>query len=262
MQFMKKDTMLIIFAFLGVIIFVLLLLPIANVLLITSPSSFLNAFFSPDVEESIILSFYTAAVATMIAVIFGTPLAYLLARYDFPFKKVIDSSLELPILLPHTVAGIALLTIFGESGIIGNILLPFGIRFIDTIFGIIVAQLFVSAPFYIKTVEESFSEIDSRYYYVARTLGAKPFKAFLYIELPLAFRSMITGSILCWARAISEFGAVIILAYYPPIAPVLIYQKFVLFGLSAALPITAVLIVVTLVIFALIKFIQLKESEE
>ena len=250
--------MLILFMMLGMIIFLFMFLPVINVILSTSYTDFFTALMNRDVQYAIFLSFYTAAVATIAAFVLGTPLAYILARKDFPFKKFIDSIIDIPILLPHTVAGIALLTLFGERGILGALFLQFGIRFIDTIFGIIIAQLFVSAPFYIKTVRESFEDIDPRYHNVARTLGATPSKAFLQIELPLAFHSILTGSILCWARAISEFGAVIILAYYPPVAPVLIYQQFVLYGLSAALPTTAVLIILTLVIFAILKYVQSK----
>lgn len=262
---MKKrpiPLMLVLFMILGAIIFLFMFLPVINVILATSHPDLIGAFMNKEVQYSIILSFYTAAIATIAAFIFGTPLAYILARKEFPLKKVVDSAIDIPILLPHTVAGIALLTLFGEHGPLGAIFLQFGIRFIDTIFGIIIAQLFVSAPFYIKTVRESFKEIDPKYYNVARTLGASPSKAFLEIEFPLVFHSIITGGILCWARAISEFGAVIILAYYPPIAPVLIYQYFVLYGLRAVLPITSVLIILTLIIFAIIKYIQSKSPRE
>jgi len=136
------------------------------------------------------------------------------------------------------------------------------IRFIDTIFGIIIAQLFVSSPFYIKTVRESFEKIDPRYHNVARTLGATPSKAFVKVEFPLAAHSMVSGAILCWARAISEFGAVIILAYYPPIASILIYQRFVSYGLSSALPVTTLLIFVTVIIFVIIRLVQTRFQEE
>ncbi|MEQ9715334.1 MAG: ABC transporter permease [Candidatus Asgardarchaeia archaeon] len=262
MQTRRVSLMLISFMTLGLIIFLFLFLPVVNVLLVTSPHAFIDALLDYEVQYSIFLSFYTAAIATLLAFIFGTPLAYILARKDFPLKRIVDSIIDIPILLPHTVAGIALLTLFGESGPIGAILSSYGIHFIDTIFGIIVAQMFVSAPFYIKTVRESFQEIDPRYHHVARTLGAKPSKAFLYIELPMATHSIITGCILSWARAISEFGAVIILAYYPTTAPVLIYKRFILFGLSAVIPITSVLIVITLIIFAIVKYIQLKGTKE
>ena len=258
----KKNSMLILFMITGFLMFLFLLLPIVNVVLITSPHSLIGAFFDPQVQFSIFLSFYTAGIATLVAFLLGTPLAYVLARSNFKFKETIDSLIDVPLLLPHTVAGIALLTVFGEAGVLGQMFNTINIRFIDTIFGIIVAQLFVSAPFYIKTVRESFEKIDPRYHNVARTLGANPSQAFAKIEFPLATHSMISGAILCWARAISEFGAVIILAYYPPIASILIYQRFVSYGFSSALPVTTLLVFITVVIFIIIKVIQSKLQEE
>jgi len=258
----NQSFMLFFFMVIGFIMFLFLLSPIVNVILITSGPSLVSAFFDSQVQFSIFLSFYTAGVATLIAFLLGTPLAYVLARKNFPFKETIDSLIDIPILLPHTVAGIALLTLFGEAGILGQLFKSLNIRFIDTIFGIIIAQLFVSSPFYIKTVRESFEKIDPRYHNVARTLGASPSQAFFKIEFPLATHSMVSGAILCWARAISEFGAVIILAYYPPIASILIYQRFVSYGLSSALPVTTLLIFVTVVIFIAIRVVQSRFQEE
>jgi len=258
----NQSFMLLFFMVIGFVMFLFLQFPIVNVILITSSSSLVSAFFDPQVQFSIFLSFYTAGIATLIAFLLGTPLAYVLARRNFPFKETIDSLIDIPILLPHTVAGIALLTLFGEAGILGQLFKSVNIRFIDTIFGIIIAQLFVSSPFYIKTVRESFEKIDPRYHNVARTLGATPSKAFVKVEFPLAAHSMVSGAILCWARAISEFGAVIILAYYPPIASILIYQRFVSYGLSSALPVTTLLIFVTVIIFVIIRLVQTRFQEE
>jgi len=251
-----KEGMLLSFVVLGSISFLFLVIPVVNVFLNTPLDEILKAILDESVQNSIMLSFYTAALTTVFAFLFGTPLAYILARKNFPLKGLVDSFIDIPILLPHTVAGIALLTVFGGSGFLGEIFSYLGVKFVDTILGILVAQVFVSIPFYIKTVRESFEKIDYRYYKVARTLGATPFRAFFEVEFPLSFHSMVSGAILCWARALSEFGAVIVLSYHPPIAPVLIYQRFVLQGLKATLPITSLLIILTVVIFLIMRKIQ------
>jgi len=248
--------MMVSFIVLGSVSFLFLVIPVVNVFFNAPLDEIVKSLLDEDVQNSILLSFYTAALTTVFAFIFGTPLAYILARKDFPLKGVIDSFIDIPILLPHTVAGIALLTVFGSSGFLGRIFSHLGIGFVDTVLGILVAQIFVSVPFYIKTVRESFEKVDYRYYKVARTLGATPFRAFFEVEFPLSAHSMVSGAILCWARALSEFGAVIILSYHPPIAPVLIYQRFVLRGLKATLPVTSLLIILTVVIFLVMRKIQ------
>ena len=128
-----------------------------------------------------------------------------------------------------------------------------GIYFVDTLWGIVLAQFFVSAPLLIKSALVSFRSIDDAIIKVARSLGASPLRVFADIELPLAMRGINTGAILCWMRAISEFGAVIILTYYPYTAPVLIFIKFTTEGLRASKPISALLVLITLVIFLAIK---------
>ena len=198
------------------------------------------------VWESIFLTSYAALSSTLIAVIFGTPLAYLLARTDFYGKSVIEGFVDLPVIIPHTVAGIALLAVFGSTGLIGSFS---PIKFVDALPGIVVAMLFVSAPFYINTAREGFQNIDLRLEQVARTLGASPGKVFFTISLPLTWRHLAAGALMSWARAISEFGAIVIIAYYPMVAPTLIYDRFLTSGLAASRPIAVILILFCLLIF-------------
>lgn len=253
---MKRDILTISFIFSSAIILFMLIFPILNLILSTPVTDLISAATDNEVILSIYLSLITSTIATIIAFLLGTPLAYLLARKDFYGKNFIDSILDLPILIPHTVAGIALLALFGPRGIIGRPLSELGIYFIDTIYGIIVAMLFVSAPLYIKAAKEAFESINPNLFKVARSLGASPVRAFFTIDFSLAMRGIFTGATLCWARALSEFGAVIILAYYPYTAPVIIFKRFTTWGLSASKPISALLLIITLGIFLFLRFLR------
>ncbi len=244
------------FMFFSAVIFLFFLLPIVNVIIQNPISVLVETIMDKEVQASIFMSFLSATITTIITVMLGTPLAYLLAKKEFREKSFIDSLIDLPVLIPHTVAGIALLTILAPNTFIGRPLSELGIRFLDTVFGIVAAQTFVSAPLYIKTVKEVFADVDPSLEKAARTLGASPSKVFAKVDLPLAERGMLTGAILCWARAISEFGAVIILAYYPYTAPVLIFVRFMSEGLAASRPIAAWLMMLTFAIFACLKALQ------
>ena len=164
------------------------------------------------VLDSLRLSALTSTFTLVIAVIVGTPLAYLLARRQFPGKFAVDLLLDLPIVLPPTVAGVALLVALGRRGVVGEQLDAAGFDVAFTTAAVVLAQLFVSAPFYIRTVKAGFEEVEPLYEGVAWTLGASPFRTFWRVTLPLAWPSIVAGAILCWARALSELGATLIFA--------------------------------------------------
>jgi molybdate transport system permease protein len=164
------------------------------------------------VLDALYLSAVTSTFTLIVAVATGTPLAYLLARRDFPGKFIVDMLIDLPIVLPPTVAGVALLVAFGRRGVIGEYLDDAGINIAFTTTAVVLAQLFVSAPFYIRTAKAGFESVEPVYEGVASTLGASPLRAFWRITLPLAWPSLVAGAILCWARALSELGATLIFA--------------------------------------------------
>jgi molybdate transport system permease protein len=167
---------------------------------------------SPLVVDALRLSAITSTITLLIALACGTPLAYLLARREFPGKAVIDVLVDLPIVLPPTVAGVALLVTLGRRGVIGEDLDAAGINIAFTTTAVILAQTFVSAPFYIRTAKAGFEAVTPTYEGVASTLGASPWRTFLRVTLPLARPSIVAGAILCWARALSELGATLIFA--------------------------------------------------
>jgi molybdate transport system permease protein len=158
------------------------------------------------------LSAVTSTIALVLAVVFGTPLAYLLARRDFPGKTLVDLLIDLPIVLPPTVAGVALLVAFGRRGVLGGRLDDVGLDVAFTTTAVVLAQVFVSAPFYIRTVKAGFEAVSPQFEGVAATLGAGPMRVFWRVVLPLAWPSVLAGAILCWARALSELGATLVFA--------------------------------------------------
>jgi len=167
---------------------------------------------SSIVLESLRLSAITSTVTLAVAVLLGTPLAYVLARYTFPGKIFVDLLIDLPIVLPPTVAGVALLVALGRRGSIGAYLDDWGLAVGFTTAAVVLAQLFVSAPFYVRTVKAGIEAVDPTLERVAWTLGGSELRTFLRVTLPLAWPSIVAGAILCWARALSELGATLIFA--------------------------------------------------
>ena len=171
-----------------------------------------NNLTSDMVVHAMRLSAITSTISLALAIIFGTPVAYLLARRSFPGKIVIDLLVDLPIVLPPTVAGVALLVAFGRRGVLGEHLDTAGIELAFTGIAVVLAQLFVSAPYYIRTVKAGFESVSPEYEGVGATLGASPLRIFYRIVLPLSWPSVVAGAILCWARGLSELGATLIFA--------------------------------------------------
>ncbi len=171
-----------------------------------------DSITSSLVIDALKLSAITSTITLVIVIVFGTPLAYLLARRSFPGKMLIDLLVDLPIVLPPTVAGVALLVAFGRRGVLGPEIRSFGIELAFTTTAVVLAQTFVSAPYYIRTVKTGFANVDEQYEGVAATLGASPLRIFWRIVLPLSWPSVLAGAILCWARALGELGATLIFA--------------------------------------------------
>jgi molybdate transport system permease protein len=171
-----------------------------------------NNLTSSIVVKAMKLSAITSTISLLLTIVFGTPVAYLLARRSFPGKMVVDLLVDLPIVLPPTVAGVALLVAFGRRGTFGPLLQSAHIELAFTSTAVVLAQLFVSAPYYIRTVKAGFESVDPQYEGVAATLGASPLRIFRSVFLPLSWPSLVAGAILCWARALSELGATLVFA--------------------------------------------------
>lgn len=235
-------------------------LPLIQLLTAPSLKMLADAILDKDVLNSIILSLSAAAVAALISFVLGTPLAYLLARYEFRGKRLVEGIIDLPIIIPHPVVGIAILSVTGRNHWFGQILTELGIRVMGSVTGIITVMTFVAIPFYIKAAKEGFDSISPRLENVSRSLGASMMSTFFRITFPLAWRSMLAGIIMASARAISEFGAVVIVAYHPMIAPVMIFERFESYGLKYSQPVAVWLIGICLILFLALRILTTRQK--
>ena len=209
-----------------------------------------------ELRGAIALTATTATGATLFAIAGGTPIAYLLARRRFPGRALLAAVLDLPLIVPHTVAGIALLVVLGRATPLGAALLAFGLRVTGSAFGIVCAMFFVAAPLYVSAARETFVRVDRRYEAVARTLGDSAWGAFRRVTLPLSLRGLLAAALVMWARAVSEFGAIVVLTYNPKVVSVLSYDRFTSLGLAGVLPVAAVLVLLALVPLAVLRSLR------
>ena len=213
-----------------------------------------------ELRDALLLTATTATVATILGVAGATPLAYLLARRAFPGRAIVSALMDLPLVIPHPVAGIALLLVLGRGSPIGGALYAAGMRVAGSPTGIVLAMLFVSGPLYVSAARETFARIDPRYESVARTLGDDAWRAFRRVTLPLSLRGLTAAAVVMWARAVSEFGAIVILTYNPKVASVLSYDRFTSYGLSEALPAAAVLMLLALIPLAALRALRVGDA--
>jgi molybdate/tungstate transport system permease protein len=260
----------IIFSIIGFVLLLFIILPLGKTIYSHNPAQLIQVAALPEVRDAIWLSIYASMLTAIVACLFCTPLAYVLARKNFTGKSIVEAIVDLPLAVPHTVAGISLLMVFGRQQMIGALFYNnFDLRFFGTLAGVILGMLFVSSPFMVNSAREGFESVNQRMEYAARTLGASQFEVFKRISLPLARRGIITGMILTWARSISEFGAVYIIAYHVSYwdirsmksssamtAPVLIADQFLQYGLGRAGSTAALLLLVCLSIFILLRCIS------
>ncbi|WP_242012233.1 ABC transporter permease [Pseudodesulfovibrio cashew] len=223
---------------------------------------FVETLADPEVLKSVWLSMSTSAMAAGIAFAFGTPLAYFLARHEFPGKKIVESLVDLPIMIPHPVVGIALLSLTSPNTVFGAFLQSLGVEIMGTTTGIVAVLVFVGMPFYVNTAKSGIEATPRRLENVSRSLGAGPAATFFRVTLPLCWRYMLVGMIMCMARAISEFGAIIIVAYHPMVAPVLMYERFTAYGLKYSQPVAVILIVVSMLFFLLLRTLSTPGAKE
>jgi len=235
--------------------------PLVGMFVATSPEQIFETSKEPDVQRSIGLTLWVSMAATLAFALGGIPLAYLLARHDFALKKLVLGIIDLPIVIPHSAAGIAVLGFVSRDTFIGKIGSSVGLDFVGAPAGIAIAMAFVSIPFLINAARDGFAAVPVRLEQAALNLGASPVRVFFTISLPLAWRNIVSGLILMFARGMSEFGAVVIVAYHPMVTPVLIWEKFTSFGLSYARPVAVLFIVVSLAFFIALRFLSRSKKD-
>ena len=237
-----KPTLLI-FGLLGGLLLLELLLPIVNLLLHANWSGWLTSLLEPGAGKALRTSALTSTIAVVIMTIFGVPLGYLLARGNLPFQRFWIGLVFLPMVVPGLAGGILLLLTFGPQGTIGRPLDAWDIALTNNLVGIVLAQLFVSAPFVIVSAYAGFAAVDAKLEMAAATLGDSRWDIFRRISLPLAWPGIAAGITLAWIRALGEFGATLIVAYNPHTVPVYMWVKFESDGLPGALPVALLLVV-------------------
>ena len=235
---------------------VLLVLPLAALVLRVPPAALWQRVREPLVLDALRLSLVTSAGSTALVVALGLPLAYLLATRRFPGKRAVELLVDLPLVLPPTVAGVALLAAFGRAGLAGGTLHGLGITLPFTTLGVVVAQAFVAAPFFVGAARTGLAEVDRRYLDMAATLRSTPARTFVRVMLPLALPSLLAGAAMSWARALGEFGATITFAgnlpgvtQTMPLAVYLALQS----DLEAAVALSVLLLAVSLVVLLLVR---------
>jgi molybdate/tungstate transport system permease protein len=238
---------------LGGLLLAFILLPVVRLATTSSPASLTHAAENAAIRDAILLSLQDAAITAAVATLLGVPLAYVLVRRPFRGRSVVQAIVDLPLAVPHTVAGIALLFVFGRTGWVGGPARHLGISFYGSQWGIVAAMLFVSAPFAVNSARVSLEAIDGNVERAARSLGASASFRFRHVTLPLAARGITTGAVLVYARSISEFGAVVIIAFYPVTAPVEVYNLFLQSGLTESASAAVLLLFVSLATFLVLR---------
>lgn len=241
-----------------------LALPLVALWLRVSPSELWVTLHQEAVRQAIQLSLITSSITVLLTLVFGTPVAYLLAQNHSPLNRLVDTLVDLPTVLPPAVAGVALLMAFGRRGLFGPWLSAIGVEIPFTLLAVIMAQTFVSASFYIKAAAIGFARIDLELKQAAALDGAAHGQVFRYIVLPLASTAMLSGLVMTWARALGEFGATIIFAGNFPgrtqTMPLAIYLGFEI-DLRVALAISIILLGLSFLSLLIVKGLLLRRLE-
>jgi molybdate/tungstate transport system permease protein len=236
----------------------LFLLPLYALFTYAPPSEILSAANDPAVRAALWLTFFASGVAVLAAVVFAIPLGYLLARRPFPGRSVVEAIVALPVVVPHLLVGLGLFLLLVPGS-------PLFFSVYDTIWGVVLVMVFVSAPYTVLASDLAFRAVDSRVLEASRSLGAGPATAFLTVSFPIALRGIVAGLLLTWARAVSEIGGILILAYtvYPgglyngpttSTISILVYNLFQNGNLKDAAAVSSLFLLIAFALFLLIRF--------
>ena len=243
-------------ALLGAVLLLYLVSPLVYFLFTLPWHDVPGQLSDPQAISALITSLLSASVAISITAFFGIPLAYILARRNFPGRAVLTLLVYLPLVFPPVVSGIMLLLLYGPYGPIGAPFANAGLELDSSFAGIVLAQIFVASPFVIIAARSAFEAVDPALEQVAATLGKGSWEIFWRVNLPLARAGIIAGLLLGWLRALGEFGATIVLAYHPYTLPVYLYVQLSGSGVDAALPLALLALAVSIIGVSLVFWIQ------
>jgi sulfate transport system permease protein len=241
----------------------IVLIPLASTFLKTATLSwgqFWDTVTAPRVLAAYRLSFGAAFVAAAVNAVFGLLVAWVLARYSFPGRRIVDGLVDLPFALPTAVAGIALTAVYAENGVLGRLLAAIGIKAAFTPLGVVIALTFIGLPFVVRTVQPVLRDLDAEVEEAATSLGASRWQTFTRVILPAVLPAVLTGFALAFARAIGEYGSVIFISGNMPlrteIAPLLIVTKLEQFDYAGATAIAVVMLVASFVLLLIVNLLQ------
>lgn len=255
-KMLQNSRLSLLFMFMGGLALLFIIAPLAGMFLKTTLPQYSQTIADPEVIRSIRLTLLSSLAGTLIFALAAIPLAYVLARKKFFLKGLINGIVDLPVVIPHSAAGIALLGVVSRGTWLGQAGEAAGLTFVGGVAGIVLAMAFVSLPFLINAARDGFAAVPERLEKAALNLGASPWRVFFTVSLPLAKRSILSGLVMMWARGLSEFGSVVIIAYHPMVTPVLIWERFTSFGLAYARPVAAIFVLVCLAIFVVMRILS------
>jgi len=261
MQGFRVSIFNLILVFLGGLALLFIVSPLLSMFLHSSYAEVFETSKDTEVRASIVRTLLISFSATLFFAFLSLPLSYILARKEFPGKRLVIGLIDLPIVIPHSAAGIAILGFISRDSVLGEVAGLFGLNLVGHPIGIALAMAFVSIPFMINSARDGFEAVPVRLEKAALTLGASPVRVFFTISLPLAWRSILSGFVLMFGRGMSEFGAVVIVAYHPMITPVLIWERFSAFGLSYARPVSVLFIIICLLFFIGLRFLSVEKKK-
>jgi len=241
-----------------------IVLPIIALFLLLDPNILAKIYlkdpiFYVQARKAFLITLEASSISTILLIMLGVPIAYLLARSNFIGKSIVEGIIDIPLMLPHTVAGIMILCAYSGRGLLGDLLKTLNITIEDNFWGIVITMMFVSFPLMVDTIKIGFESINPTLELVARSLGASAFKAFTTISLPLASQSILAGVILAWARALSEVGAILVVAYFPKTINVLTLEWLNTYGLKYAIALSIPLVLLALLLFIVFRLMVSKE---
>lgn len=245
----------------------IVLIPLASLVIFTSKlgfGEFIQTITRARVLSSFYVSFITALIASLINAVMGLVLAWVLVRYDFPGKRIMDGMIELPFALPTAVAGISLTSLTSDTGLVGSFFAKFGIKIAYTRIGITIALVFIGIPFVVRAVQPVLEKMDGTYEEAARVLGAKPGMIFRKVIFPELMPALLTGTGLAFGRCIGEYGSVVFIAgnkpYYTEIAPLMIMSELQEYDYASATAIALVMIIASFLILFGVNVIQSRNT--
>lgn len=250
-----------VFTFLGGMILLFIIAPLMGLYFQSSLPELAQVAAESEVQQSIWLTICSAMGATLIISVAAIPFSYILAKRPIPFKNLINAIIDIPVVIPHSAAGIAILAVISRGSLLGQWAQKIGISLVGTQIGIMIAMAFVSLPFLINSARDGFMAVPDRLEKAALNLGASPFRVFCTVSLPLAIRPILSGLVLMCARGMSEFGAVIIITYHPMITPIMIFDRFSNYGLAYSRSVTILFVSICLLFFIILKMIYWRKSD-